>query len=208
MLAADRLSPSRPRPGRAGAMAGGLAAMLLGFARTGLAATARHPGRVLSSLLIGGTAALIAQNALTAQPRRHPAPLFAAPRPVVPAEGSRTAERAEAARLPPARAQLAPPAAAAPKPASRDPIADLIRSEATGSTPLQSAKAEPQRSVVQAQRALVKLGYGPLKTDGVMGPGTRQALERFERDRHLPETGELGPRTARELAARAGSPLD
>lgn len=185
-------------------MAGGLAAALLGLARSGLAATARHPGRVLSSLLIGGTAALIAQNALTAQPRRHPAPLFAAPRPVVPAEGSRTGERAEAAPLPPARPQAAAPMAAPPKAAGRDQIGDLIRGEATGSTSVQPAKAEPQRNVVQAQRALVKLGYGPLKTDGVIGPGTRQAIERFERDRHLPETGELGPRTARELAARAG----
>jgi peptidoglycan hydrolase-like protein with peptidoglycan-binding domain len=37
-----------------------------------------------------------------------------------------------------------------------------------------------------------------------MGPGTRQAIERFERDRRLPVTGEFTPRTVRELTAASG----
>jgi peptidoglycan hydrolase-like protein with peptidoglycan-binding domain len=41
-----------------------------------------------------------------------------------------------------------------------------------------------------------------------MGPGTRQAIERFERERKLTVTGELGPRTVRELAAAAGQPIE
>ena len=62
---------------------------------------------------------------------------------------------------------------------------------------------EPQRQVASAQRALQKLGYGPLKADGIFGQGTRQAIERFERDRRLTPTGELGPRTVRELSAQS-----
>ena len=69
---------------------------------------------------------------------------------------------------------------------------------------MQPPRGEAQRSVAAVQRALTKLGYGPLKTDGVMGTGTRQAIERFERDRRLTPTGELGPRTVRELSALSG----
>jgi septal ring factor EnvC (AmiA/AmiB activator) len=57
-------------------------------------------------------------------------------------------------------------------------------------------------SVAQAQRALAAFGYGPLEADGVLGPNTRQALERFERDRRLTVTGELNPRTAERLGVK------
>jgi peptidoglycan hydrolase-like protein with peptidoglycan-binding domain len=70
------------------------------------------------------------------------------------------------------------------------------------------AKADQQRPVAAAQRALTKLGYGPLKADGIMGEGTRQALERFERDRRLAVTRDLSPRTIRELSAQAGVPIE
>ncbi|RVU12599.1 peptidoglycan-binding domain-containing protein, partial [Methylobacterium oryzihabitans] len=64
-----------------------------------------------------------------------------------------------------------------------------------------SAATGPDKDVAFAQRALVKLGYGPLAVDGVIGPGTRAALDRFERDRRL--TG-VSRGTLRELAARSG----
>jgi peptidoglycan hydrolase-like protein with peptidoglycan-binding domain len=55
---------------------------------------------------------------------------------------------------------------------------------------------------------LSKLGYAALRSDGVIGPGTRQAIEKFERDRRLPVTGELNPRTVRELSAQAGMAIE
>jgi peptidoglycan hydrolase-like protein with peptidoglycan-binding domain len=58
--------------------------------------------------------------------------------------------------------------------------------------------------VLAAQRQLNKLGYGPVKPDGLFGLGTRQAIEKFERDRKLPVTGDLNARTSRDLAAAAG----
>ena len=76
------------------------------------------------------------------------------------------------------------------------------------SNPVPPAIIEPNKAVLGAQRALNKLGYGPIKPDGLAGPGTRQAIERFERDRKLPVTGEPSGRTGRELATASGIPLD
>jgi hypothetical protein len=95
-----------------------------------------------------------------------------------------------------------PAAASVESKPSRDAIGDLIRAGEPSARPPASV-AEPGR-VGAAQRALIKLGYGPLKADGVMGASTRQALERFEKDRRLPITGELAPRTLRDLAAQSG----
>jgi peptidoglycan hydrolase-like protein with peptidoglycan-binding domain len=108
---------------------------------------------------------------------------------------------------PPVRAASAPPAAsAAPSkaPAMRDPIGEIIRMGGPVPTPPANVgKAEPGDLILAGQRALAKLGYG-IKADGLMGTGTRQAIERFEQERHLPVTGEFGARTARELSAASG----
>ena len=95
------------------------------------------------------------------------------------------------------------PAKAAPK----DPAQDAARA-GDGLTATGAVRADPPRSLATAQRALTKLGYGPIKADGLMGPETRQAVERFERDRRLPVTGELGARTLRELAGAAGTSFE
>ena len=62
---------------------------------------------------------------------------------------------------------------------------------------------KPDKDVMRAQRALTKLGYGTLKDDGVAGLGTKAAIQKFERDRKLPVTGQASGRTLKELAARA-----
>ncbi len=100
-----------------------------------------------------------------------------------------------------------PAAAPAPAaPAARDPIADLIRlgGGAPPAPPAPVGKPDATRTVSAGQRALAKLGYISAKPDGVMGPGTRQAIERFERERRLPVTGEFSGRTARELSTLSG----
>ena len=48
-----------------------------------------------------------------------------------------------------------------------------------------------------------KVGY-VVKPDGVMGAGTKQAIEKFERDRGLPVTGQLAGRTLKDLASQSG----
>jgi peptidoglycan hydrolase-like protein with peptidoglycan-binding domain len=52
----------------------------------------------------------------------------------------------------------------------------------------------------EAQQALRQLGYDPGPIDGVMGKLTAQALNAFQHDRALPETGTLTAATARQLA--------
>jgi hypothetical protein len=103
---------------------------------------------------------------------------------------------------PPAR--NAPPAPApvpARAPTVRDPIGEIIRMG--GPVPTPPANVGTGDLVLSGQRALARLGYG-IKADGIMGAGTRQAIERFEQDRKLPVTGEFNARTMRELSAASG----
>ena len=109
---------------------------------------------------------------------------------------------------PPARPpQMAAPAAPASAPlrsAGRDPIADMIRMGGPVPVPPGNVGRADQGDIVLAgQRALARLGYS-LKVDGMMGSGTRQAIERFEQDRRLPVTGEFNARTVRELSGASG----
>jgi peptidoglycan hydrolase-like protein with peptidoglycan-binding domain len=105
----------------------------------------------------------------------------------------------------PAPARPAAPPAGSPPAAARDPIADLIRiGGGAPPTPPALVGKPDTRTVAAGQRALAKLGYRTAKVDGVMGPDTRLAIERFERERRIPVTGEFGGRTARELAALSG----
>jgi peptidoglycan hydrolase-like protein with peptidoglycan-binding domain len=79
-------------------------------------------------------------------------------------------------------------------PSHADPIAELI---------------EPSpRRVLAVQRALAEAGYGQIKPTGVYGPETRAAIEKFERERKLPITGQISDRLVRELAGLTGQPLE
>ena len=78
-------------------------------------------------------------------------------------------------------------------PARPDPIAELLA---------------PNRRVLAVQRALTDFGYGQIKPTGSLGPETRAAIERFERERKLPVTGQVSERLTRELTAVTGRPLE
>lgn len=65
-------------------------------------------------------------------------------------------------------------------------------------------RLERPDTVVAIQRALTKLGLGPLRDDGQMGPGTRAALDRFEQSRKLPSRDDNPQRVLRELAQASG----
>ncbi|MDP8918386.1 MAG: peptidoglycan-binding protein [Pseudomonadota bacterium] len=113
---------------------------------------------------------------------------------------------AQPARPPQASPPAAPPATVPPaaRTAARDPIAEMIRMG--GPIPVPPAnvgRSDPGDMVLSGQRALARLGYS-VKVDGVMGSGTRQAIERFEQDRRLPVTGEFNARTIRELSSHSG----
>lgn len=167
-----------------------------------------RPATVAGAAMALGAVTMVCLNALGSQSGRHPAPILpkVAIRQDAPAREPKAAlpdRVADEARAAPRAAEPGP------KP-GRDAIAALIRQEETTAsvTPkpdkAQDRADKSDKAVLQAQRALNKLGYGPLKADGLMGPGTRAALEKFERDRKLPVKGEAAGRTLKELAARAG----
>jgi peptidoglycan hydrolase-like protein with peptidoglycan-binding domain len=76
---------------------------------------------------------------------------------------------------------------------SNDPIAALIA---------------PSNKVMAIQRALADFGYGQIKPTGLYDPATRVAIEKFERDRKLPVTGQISDRFVRELSSMTGRPLE
>jgi Putative peptidoglycan binding domain len=86
-----------------------------------------------------------------------------------------------------------------------DVISQLLKAPEPPARPTKEAATSAARSklVLAAQRALVKLGF-VLDPDGVVGPTTRRAVERYERDHGLPVSGELTPALTRRLTAEAG----
>ncbi|WP_244540859.1 peptidoglycan-binding domain-containing protein [Methylobacterium sp. yr668] len=217
----------RAAPRRA-AVQGDWRAVLVGALKATGATCRTSPGAVLGSLVALGAAGFVCVNALGYQTGRHPAPILPklaqkAPAPHEAAPAAREALR-EPARDPVRVIEADRAAAPVPaKPAARDAIGELIRSEETTAsvtpkaspvrpaakpaakeTDAKAAKSEKDGDpVLRAQKALSKLGYA-VKPDGAMGPGTRAAIEKFERGAKLPVTGEATGRTLRELMARAG----
>lgn len=75
-------------------------------------------------------------------------------------------------------------------------------------TPATTASTvQPDAKLMAAQKALAKIGYGPVLIDGKMGAGTRNAIKSFERDHGMTETGELSPQVLRALQGMTGAPL-
>ena len=78
---------------------------------------------------------------------------------------------------------------------------------------VQQVRLEPNadassKRVLAVQRALAEFGYGQIKPTGAVDADTRAAIERFERERRLPVTGQVSERVARELASVTGRPLE
>ena len=85
-----------------------------------------------------------------------------------------------------------------PAPAAAPPR----RTESAPETPA------PSPRLAAIQRALADFGYGQIKPNGVFDAGTQSAIEKFERERKLPVTGQISDRLTRELAAVTGRPLE
>jgi putative peptidoglycan binding protein len=186
-------------------------------------ALGRYPRDMIAIFVAIVAAGMIFINALYRQPGPHPAPIFAIkPRPVAVettaavkiaphprAEATATGQKTEAPvlqkldamprpRVEPVRIETTP----IPKP-KPDAIAALI-----GGAPAPAATPTPPSKVVLVQRALNDFGYGPVKSSGNVGPDTTAAIQKFERERKLPVTGQISPRLLRELAAVTGRVLD
>lgn len=71
-----------------------------------------------------------------------------------------------------------------------------------------AALLSPTPRILAVQRALTDFGYGPVMPTGVYDAGTRVAIERFEKARKRPVTGQISDQLVRELAALTGRPLE
>ena len=176
--------------------------------------------------VIAGALALIAVcaiiiNALFMQAGRHPAPMFGTVT-VMPAVASLPANHLPRPR--PVEADVPLPEARSAEPRAADPVANLVKTTSSVqpataniprppmtvpvSTHADSVPVSGSHRVAAVQRELTEYGYGQLKPTGVIGADTQAAIQKFERARKLPVTGQVSDRLVRELASMIGHPVE
>ena len=190
------------------------------------------PKDVIAGVVAFAAVSAIIANALFLQAGRHPSPMFA-PVAAMPAAASAPASPLPRPRPVEAAASLSEPKAAETKPAepkATDPLANLVkaasapaaapfnmprppapipafsRNETIANPPANSAPGSRRAAAVQ--RALTEYGYGQLKPTGTVGSDTQAAIQKFERERKLPVTGQMSDRLVRELVAVTGRPIE
>lgn len=159
------------------------------------------PKDMFAGVLAFAAVSAIVANAMFLQVGHHPFPMFgshavvplAAPSPVNPLPRPRPAEAAQHAEEGSPARVVHPQASPSVGQRAPDPVGDLIRSS---------------RRISAVQRVLTDYGYGQLKPTGNMGPETLAAVQKFERDRKLPLTGQITDRLVHELSAMTGRPIE
>jgi len=184
-------------------------------ARGLLRACARRPADCVGALLLLATAAAIIVNALSLQRGSRSAPITRTQAQIATAPettGSFIAiPRPRPADLQPVGKEPAPVARPRPQPAAEATAGN--RSAAAPRLPEprvfapRSASDVDARRLAALQRALADFGYGQIKPTGVADDATCTAIEKFERERKLPITGQASERVLREIAAATGRPL-
>ncbi|CCD98407.1 conserved exported hypothetical protein [Bradyrhizobium sp. STM 3809] len=188
------------------------------------------PRDLFAALLACAAASAIIVNAVFLQTGPHPAPMFGSivtippvltssnplPRPR-PAEAMSPFDPKVIETRPP-ETRATEPKVAEPRVAETradqkyaDPLADLVRSVSGGQAtprPQPTQQGANARRVAAVQRALTEYGYGQLKPTGMIGSDTQSAIQKFERERKLPVTGQVSDRLVRELAIVIGHPID
>jgi len=175
---------------------------------------------VAGALAFAAVSAIIA-NALWLQAGRHPSPMFGTvvampatpvaaanplprPRPldadVSAFEAKLNEPKAPDPLANPVKTSVAPPAAPAAIARPPAPIPVASRADAIAGS--------GSRRVAAVQRTLTEFGYGQLKPTGTVGSDTQAAIQKFERTRKLPVTGQMSDRLVQELAAMVGHSID
>ena len=196
------------------------------------------PKDTVASLLALTAAGAIVANALFMQHGPHPASMFGSvvhipaanratinlllPRPR-PAKADAAPAEPRLAETRPGELRLSDIKAAGARFA--DPLGNLVKAT-TGSllspsavvpppsavprppAPIPAVQVTGSRRVAAVQRVLTEYGYGQLRPTGTIGADTEAAIQRFERDRRLPVTGQVSERLVRELSAMIGHPID
>ena len=201
-----------PKDVIAGALA--LAAIVAIVANALFMQAGRHPAPMFGTLttLPAGASPVVASV---------PASLLPRPRPV---EADTVLSETRPADPKAADPKAADPKAADPKAA--DPMTSLVKTTST----VQAATANIPRPpmtvpvssrvdsvpvsnggshrVAAVQRALTEYGYGQLKPTGVVGSDTQVSIQKFEKARKLPVTGQVSDRLVHDLAALIGHPIE
>jgi Putative peptidoglycan binding domain len=186
------------------------------------------PKDMIAGALAFAAIGAIVANTMFMQTGHHPAPMYGAvavetSAPVSPLPRPRPAElAAKPAELKAADVRVSEPKAVETKAA--DPLAHLVKTAPSAAAsnvarppaPIPvSSRHDPlgelittSRRVASVQRALTEYGYGQLKPTGTIGADTQAAIQKFERDRKIPVTGQMSDRLVRELTAMIGHPID
>jgi hypothetical protein len=188
------------------------------------------PKDTIAALLALAACGAVIANALFLQSGPHPAPMFvstSAGPAATPVPRRRPAEADALAGEP----WLAEPRLTEPKlivPKAMDPLGSLVKATTTAPlsttpmvppppstvarppTPIPPAPAQiiGLRRVAAIQRVLTEYGYGQLKPTGTVGADTQAAIQKFERERKMPVTGQVSDRLVHELVAVIGHPID
>jgi hypothetical protein len=155
-------------------------------------------------------------NALFLQAGHHPSPMFGSVF-AMPAAGPLPRPR-------PLDADVAAFEARPAEPKAADPLANLVKATSApqvapsnilrppapvpASSRADAIASSGSRRVAAVQRALTEYGYGQLKPTGTVGSDTQAAIQKFERERKIPVTGQMSDRLVRELIAMIGHPID
>ena len=188
----------------------------------------RSPKDVVAGAFAFAAVIAIIANALFLQAGRHPSPMFGSVA-AMPAAALALASPLPRPRPVEADASLFEPRMAETKPAepkAADPLASLVKATSTPAVPPSNILRPPapvpasprnetiaspspgSRRVAPVQRALTEYGYGQLKPTGTVGSDTQAAIQKFERERKLPVTGQVSDRLVRELIAATGRPIE
>jgi Putative peptidoglycan binding domain len=175
---------------------------------------------VAGALAFAAIGAIVA-NALWLQAGRHPSPMFgiAVAMPATPVAAANPLPRPR-----PFEADVSAFESKPSEPRAPDPLANLVKASsapmavpaaiARPPAPIPAASRSDalasagSRRVAAVQRTLTEFGYGQLKPTGTVGSDTQAAIQKFEKTRRLPVTGQMSDRLVQELAAMVGHSID
>ena len=184
------------------------------------------PKDMIAGVLAFAAVSAIIANALFLQAGRHPSPMFGSVTAIPAAGPASLLPRPRPVEAATRSADTSPPEPKPAEPKTVDAMANLVKSTgAPAAPPSKIARppaatpvfphnettanpTAPPRRVAAVQRALTEYGYGQLKATGTIGADTQAAIQKFERERKIPVTGQVSDRLVHELTTVIGHPIE
>jgi len=177
-----------------------------------------HPSPMFGAAVASPTALVAPANPL---PRARPVEASIKPADVAPSDARPAEPRSlESRNIEPKSVESRSTDSKGADSRSADPMTNLVKATSAAPAPASSIPRPPasvpattlassgSRRVAAVQRALTEYGYGQLKPTGTIGADTQAAIQKFERARKIPVTGQMSDRLVRELVAMIGHPID